>query len=159
MMRNKKGVSPVIAVVLMIVVAVAISLVVYVWASGFVSEKTGAETKAGDYSFLVETKTVGNYTASPKTGGTNIRNTGTAISPMDDTDTTDFLAAFDVYVNNTLDTDGSSIAGVVLHDTDGDNVWDKGEVLTVYFDGGADPGDKIKIVHKESGTPIVFTLE
>jgi len=70
MLRNKKGVSPVIAVVLMIVVAVAISLVVYVWASGFVSEKTGAETKAGDYSFLVETKAVDNV---------NIRNTGSAI--------------------------------------------------------------------------------
>ena len=158
MMRNKKGVSPVIAVVLMIVVAVAISLVVYVWASGFVSEKTGAETKAGDYSFLVETKTVGNYTASPKTGGTNIRNTGTAISPMDDTSTSDFLAAFDVYVNNTLDTDGSSIAGVVLQGAD--DVWDKGEVLTVYFNSSeVSAGDKIKIVHKESGTPIVFKLE
>jgi len=156
MLRNKKGVSPVIAVVLMIVVAVAISLVVYVWATGFVSEKTEVETKAGDYSFLVETKTVGNYAAT--TGGTNIRNTGTAISPI--TGTSDFLAAFDVYVNNTLDPDGSSIGGVDLQGTD--TVWDKGEVLTVYFDGSnpsPEAGDKIKIVHKESGTPIVLKLE
>jgi len=149
MMRNKKGVSPVIAVVLMIVVAVAISLVVYVWASGFVSEKTGAETKAGDYSFLVETKDV---------NSTNIRNTGTAISPMSSTDATnDFWNAFDLYVNNTL-TDPSG-ATVTLHDTNSNNVWDKGEVVTINFNAIASAGDKIKLVHKDSGTPIVFKLE
>jgi flagellin-like protein len=41
---KKKGVSPVIAVVLMIAVAVAIAVIVYAWASGFTSEKTGAES-------------------------------------------------------------------------------------------------------------------
>ena len=151
MMRNKKGVSPVIAVVLMIVVAVAISLVVYVWASGFVSEKTGAETKAGDYSFLVETKAYRN---------TNIRNTGTAIDFAGAVNT-NFTNEFDIYINNVLTTPADSSFAL----TGGDNVWDKGEVVTIDFDasgdGGTDagPGDKIKIVHKESGTPIVFTLE
>ena len=149
MLRNKKGVSPVIAVVLMIVVAVAISLVVYVWASGFVSEKTGAESKAGDYSFLWETKAVDN---------TNIRNTGTAISPMDGTDaTTDFWNAFDLYVNNTFT--NPSGATVTLHDTTSNNVWDKGEVITIDFNTDASAGDKIKLVHKDSGTPIVFKFE
>ncbi|RLF92531.1 hypothetical protein DRN50_08780 [Thermococci archaeon] len=151
MLRNKKGVSPVIAVVLMIVVAVAISLVVYVWASGFVSEKTGAESKAGDYSFLVETKDV---------NSTNIRNTGTAISPMDGTDaTTDFWNAFDLYVNNALKPSPPSAATVTLHDTNSNNVWDKGEVITIDFNTDASAGDKIKLVHKDSGTPIVFKLE
>ncbi|MBU7026573.1 MAG: hypothetical protein HXS48_06495 [Theionarchaea archaeon] len=42
--KRKKGVSPVIAVVLMIAVAVAIAIIVYTWASGFVSLKTGAES-------------------------------------------------------------------------------------------------------------------
>ena len=151
MLRNKKGVSPVIAVVLMIVVAVAISLVVYVWASGFVSEKTGAETKAGDYSFLVETKAVDN---------TNIRNTGTAISftyVTGDVEAT-FLSEFDIYVNNTLTT--SSIIDDLKHNNTtvtGDFTWAKGEIITIDFNASA--GDKIKLVHKESGTPIVFTLE
>jgi flagellin-like protein len=43
-LKKKKGVSPVIAVVLMIAVAVAIAVIVYAWASGFTSEKTGAES-------------------------------------------------------------------------------------------------------------------
>lgn len=154
MMRNKKGVSPVIAVVLMIVVAVAISLVVYVWASGFVSEKTGAETKAGDYSFLVETKAVDN---------TNIRNTGNAI----DYSGGNFTDEFDIYINNQLANPATDLTNTSFTDAGGDNIWDKGEVLTINFDkdgsGGTPPdasaGDKIKIVHKESGTPIVFTLE
>ena len=149
MFRNKKGVSPVIAVVLMIVVAVAISLVVYVWASGFVSEKTGAETKAGDYSFLWETKAVDN---------TNIRNTGNAIAMGNDTaplTSAEFLAEFDVYINNTL----STLTNDLTIQNAPNETWDKGEVITIDFTGDAVAGDKIKIVHKESGTPIVFTLE
>ena len=43
-MKMEKGVSPVIAVVLMIAVAVAISITVYAWATGFTSEKTGTES-------------------------------------------------------------------------------------------------------------------
>ncbi|HEC95845.1 MAG TPA: type IV pilin [Euryarchaeota archaeon] len=144
MLRNKKGVSPVIAVVLMIVVAVAISLVVYVWASGFVSEKTGAESKAGDYSFLVETRDV---------NSTNIRNTGIDI---DISGTNGLWDEFDLYVNNVLKSPSSGVT-----EQDGNNVWAKGEVVTIDFDTAisASAGDKIKLVHKDSGTPIVFKLE
>ena len=145
MMRNKKGVSPVIADVLMIVVAGAISLVVYVWASGFVSEKTGAETKAVD--------------------NTNIRNTGNDITFGDGSagtvDVSGFLAQFDVYKNNALQ-DSTSLGSTsfTLQNSSTDRIWDKGEVLTIDFDSSAfSAGDKIKLVHKESGTPIVFTLE
>jgi len=151
MLRNKKGVSPVIAVVLMIVVAVAISLVVYVWATGFVSEKTGAETKAGDYSFLVETRAVAN---------TNIRNTGTAIDLGADNSIliAEFLAEFDVYVNNDLKAavDFTPDPLGTLQGADGS--WDSGEVLTLDL-SDFNVGDKIKLVHKDSGTPIVFKLE
>lgn len=149
MLRNKKGVSPVIAVVLMIVVAVAISLVVYVWASGFVSEKTGAESKAGDYSFLVETRDV---------NSTNIRNTGTAIAMGNDATpltSAEFLAEFDVYINNTL----STLTNNLTIQNAPNETWDKGEVITIDFTGDASAGDKIKLVHKDSGTPIVFKLE
>jgi len=140
MLGNKKGVSPVIAVVLMIVVAVAISLVVYVWATGFVSEKTGAETKAGDYSFLVETRDV---------NSTNIRNTGTDIT-FASANEAGFLAVFDIYKDDVLQTPGI-ITTVSI------TAWNKGTVLTINFNASA--GDKIKLVHKDSGTPIVFKLE
>jgi len=144
MFRNKKGVSPVIAVVLMIVVAVAISLVVYVWATGFVSEKTGVETKAGDYSFLVETKDV---------NSTNIRNTGTDI---DISGANGLWDEFDLYVENGLIP--SPPSSNVTEQTP-DNIWKKGEVVTIDFSSDASAGDKIKLVHKDSGTPIVFKLE
>jgi len=155
MFRNKKGVSPVIAVVLMIVVAVAISLVVYVWASGFVSEKTQAETKAGDFSFILETRAVDN---------TNIRNTGTAIDFVFDTDShKTFLETFDLYADDVLkhDTD-AYITAVSIGGTEiaADATWSNGSVLTIDFDVAKAPGGtKIKLVHKDSGTPIVFKLE
>jgi len=150
MMRNKKGVSPVIAVVLMIVVAVAISLVVYVWASGFVSEKTSSESKAGDYSFLVETRAV---------NGTNIRNTGNAITFSNAAiDASVFLEQFDVYINNSLKASGD-LSNTNFTLQNGGTSWDKGEVLTISFGSDASAGDKIKLVHKDSGTPIVFKLE
>jgi flagellin-like protein len=152
MLRNKKGVSPVIAVVLMIVVAVAISLVVYVWATGFVSEKTGAETKAGDYSFLVETKGFED---------TNIRNMGNSVFIAESSGSwkDGFLVAFDVYVNDALNS--SAISEVTLHhDGSAPQQWSKGRIITIVFDDGeVGSGDKIKLVHKDSGTPIVFKLE
>jgi flagellin-like protein len=51
-LKKKKGVSPVIAVVLMIAVAVAIAVIVYAWASGFTSEKTGAESAEAEQLVL-----------------------------------------------------------------------------------------------------------
>ena len=51
-LKKKKGVSPVIAVVLMIAVAVAIAVIVYAWASGFTSEKTGAEAAEAEQLIL-----------------------------------------------------------------------------------------------------------
>jgi len=50
-LKEKKGVSPVIAVVLMIAVAVAISIIVYAWSSGFVSERS--QTKAAESEQLI----------------------------------------------------------------------------------------------------------
>jgi flagellin-like protein len=53
-LNKKKGVSPVIAVVLMIAVAVAIAVIVYAWASGFTSQKTGAESAEAEQLVLEE---------------------------------------------------------------------------------------------------------
>ncbi|MEA1992934.1 MAG: hypothetical protein U9N35_00855 [Euryarchaeota archaeon] len=36
-------------------------------------------------------------------------------------------------------------------------LWNNGEVVTIDFNSGA--GTEIKLVHKDSGTPIVFDLE
>ncbi len=51
-LKKKKGVSPVIAVVLMIAVAVAIAVIVYAWATGFTTQKTGAESSEAEQLIL-----------------------------------------------------------------------------------------------------------
>lgn len=51
-LKKKKGVSPVIAVVLMIAVAVAIAVIVYAWATGFTTQKTGAESAEAEQLVL-----------------------------------------------------------------------------------------------------------
>jgi FlaG/FlaF family flagellin (archaellin) len=45
---EKKGTSPVIAVVLMIVIAVAISVTIYAWSSGFVSQRSTQEAVSAE---------------------------------------------------------------------------------------------------------------
>lgn len=42
--KRRKGVSPVIAVVLMVAVAVAIAVIVFAWSSGFVSQRSTEES-------------------------------------------------------------------------------------------------------------------
>jgi flagellin-like protein len=56
---EKKGVSPVIAVVLMIAVAVAIAVIVYAWASGFTSGKTEVESGGVEQLILESQKLSG----------------------------------------------------------------------------------------------------
>ncbi len=44
LLGRRRGVSPVIAVVLMIAVAVAIAVIVFAWSSGFVSKRSSSES-------------------------------------------------------------------------------------------------------------------
>lgn len=50
--RKKKGVSPIIAVVLMVAVTVTILVIVYAWTTGFASEKAGIDTLEAEYVIL-----------------------------------------------------------------------------------------------------------
>lgn len=53
-MKKKKAVSPVIAVVLMIAVAVSITVVIFAWASGFVGGRATAESPDAEQIILEE---------------------------------------------------------------------------------------------------------
>lgn len=53
-MKGKKAVSPVIAVVLMIAVAVSITVVIFAWASGFVGGHATAESPDAEQIILEE---------------------------------------------------------------------------------------------------------
>lgn len=58
-LREKRGVSPVIAVVLMIAVAVAISVILFAWSSGFVSERSSIESAESEQLVVEEMRISG----------------------------------------------------------------------------------------------------
>ncbi len=49
---KKKGISPVIAIVQMIALAIAIAFIIYAWTTGFVSEKVGGVRVEAEYVVL-----------------------------------------------------------------------------------------------------------
>jgi flagellin-like protein len=83
--RNKKGVSPIIATLLLIVIAVAAAVVTYAFVTGFIGTATSQSNQQG--AMAIDTGTI--------TDGTHltvyVRNTGTK---------SEILGA--AYVNNTL---------------------------------------------------------
>jgi flagellin-like protein len=91
-LRSDEGVSPVIAVILMVAITVVLAATVYVWVSGFASEDTGPEQAAatakgvdlddnGDVEWIQVTLTSGQnapYKASDVTNSTT-DNTGSSV--------------------------------------------------------------------------------
>jgi flagellin-like protein len=74
--KNKRGISPVIASVLMVLLVVVLAGMVFLWARGFISEqieKFGApiEQQCADISF--EAVRIGNYLEVVNRGNVNIR--------------------------------------------------------------------------------------
>jgi flagellin-like protein len=95
--RNKKGVSPIIATLLLIVIAVAAAVVTYAFVTGFIGTATSQSTQQGAMS--IDT---GNVVGGVPVGGSTItvyvRNTGTKAETL----TT-------VYVDNVLMVNGAPI--------------------------------------------------
>jgi flagellin-like protein len=129
-LMKKKGVSPVIAVVLMIAVAVAIAVIVYAWASGFTSEKTGAES--GEAEQLV----LENQKLSSTTLQVCIRNALNTPATLD----------------AEYDDKGDLIASGINTDLDADSV------TCVTLAGSYTPGDDCMLV-TEQGTQIKFKVK
>ncbi len=125
-LKKKKGVSPVIAVVLMIAVAVAIAVIVYTWASGFTSEKTGAESAEAEQLVLEAQNCSGN------TLTVYIRNALSTDSVIDT-----------IYHNGVIEATGD---GTVLQ---------ANSVTTYIVPGTYTSGDDVMIVTLE-GTQIKF---
>ena len=67
---NKKGVSPIIATLLLIVIAVAAAVVTYAFVTGFIGTSSGSATQTGSMSFDT-------YTRDGSTMTVYLRNTGT----------------------------------------------------------------------------------
>jgi len=131
-----KGVSPVIATVLMIGVAVALAVIIYAWASGYTHETTERAGISSPHAFWVVNE------SSYDAGGNFV----IYIRLLTNEITTP-SSSFDIYLNGIII---SSSQWTVSPGFPGDTVWNGGEVW--YFTIlGAGTGDSIKIIHKLTG--------
>lgn len=131
-LKKRKGVSPVIAVVLMIAVAVAIAVIVYAWASGFTSEKTGAESAEAEQLVLEEQRySAGNLTVY-------LRNATSTLATLDT-----------VYINGMLfdvantDITGDTVTELALHTLTG-QTFSAGDDVTLVTEEGTQIKFKVK---------------
>ncbi len=131
-LKKKKAVSPVIAVVLMIAVAVAIAVIVYAWASGFTSEKTGAESAEAEQLVLEQQRySAGNLTVY-------LRNATSTAATLDT-----------VYINGVLfdvtntDVTGDTVTELALHTLTG-QTFAAGDDVTLVTEEGTQIKFKVK---------------
>ncbi len=114
-MKNKAGVSPIIAIILMVAITVVLAATIYVWVSGMGRTGTGGESLSAIY-----------LTKSP---GTNItfQVTGVSSSSIKWTDVT----------AQTVTTTGTvANATKTISDADGDGYIDAGETFTITASDG-----------------------
>jgi len=143
---NKRGVSPVIAVVLLIIIVLVIALIVYIYATEEVDEALDtATTFFRSHDFLVESTDLNHAT---------IRNMDEKIEFNGHTEA-NFLEVFDVYINAVF------YPGVIDSFTtaNGDTTWDRSEVLIINFnETNIRKGDLIYLVYKKTATSIPFKV-
>ena len=151
-LKNKKGVSPVIAVVLMVAVAVALAVIIYAWASGYISGEVGKARGSTAYNFVIEEQSgVGGAVVT-----ISIRNTG-----LDVTAGCTTLQGFDWYENGVYRgyTGITCAIGTEIGDA---GVWEKGEVWQFTFTkttGNWTSGDEAKLVHTASGYEMTIVIK
>ncbi len=161
---NDEGVSPVIAVILMVAITVVLAATVYVWVSGFATEDSGPEQAAatakgvdlsgdGDVEWIQITLTSGQnapYSHDDVTYSATAPN-GTSLSAAD----ADHLCT-------SAQTDGThNFCADGTEFFDGDNEWDVGQNLWIPCgsEGDADSNDSGNhpITVSVSGTTILDT--
>jgi flagellin-like protein len=149
---KKKGVSPVIAVVLMVAVAVALAVIIYAWASGYITGETGKASSTTSYGLIQEEKrglagTTTVYQVYMRNTSIPVENAGTA---------------FDVYRNGVLqDISAFTVTEETITTNDGStSTWSKGEVwlLSITNTSGWPSGAVVKVVHKVSGYELVIVV-
>ena len=149
---KKKGVSPVIAVVLMVAVAVALAVIIYAWASGYITGETGKASSTTSYALISEEK---------RSLGINsliyqvyMRNTSIPVENA--------ASAFDIYVNGVLSATSTFILTEEAATTNDSSstTWSKGEVWLMSITNTTPwrSGSVIKMVHKISGYELAIVV-
>jgi flagellin-like protein len=148
--KNEEGVSPVIAVILMVAITVVLAAVLYVMVSGMMTGSTTAPTGAFDFT---ET-TTGNYT-------------GGIVSLSDDVKLSDCSWTI-VDINGASGSQGPPITGdgtsvttggglsLTFTDTNTNSKVDAGDVVTL---ANAEKGDQIKLIHDTGKSIAAYTVQ
>ena len=160
MKARMRGISPIVAVLLLILVAIGAAVLIYLWLTGFAGKSTQTPSSL-QTQFKIETARIFNGTGAPSKGANAtidiyLRNTGRTSIDLGALKDENALAIYIynsytgdlVYSNTTLllkvDAYGGSIpidyvndtTGVVLiiKDGNGNGVWEPGELLHIEFD-------------------------
>jgi flagellin-like protein len=147
--RKEEGVSPVIAVILMVAITVVLAAVLYVMVSGMMSGTTTAPTGALSFN----EHSVGNYTGGIISLSDTVKISDASITIIDVSDSSS--ASQDPLVSGTAVTTSGGLS-VKYTDTNGNLKIDAGDVWTV--SSGAS-GDIIKLIHKNGKSIAEYTLQ
>jgi flagellin-like protein len=147
--RNDEGVSPVIAVILMVAITVVLAAVLYVMVSGMMTGTTTAPT--GALSFTENT--VGNYTGGVISLSDTVKVSDASVTIIDIS--TGNSKSLDPLASGTAITPGAGELSVTYTDSNANLKIDAGDVWTV-TNGAA--GDIIKLIHKTGKSVAEYTL-
>lgn len=150
--RNEEGVSPVIAVILMVAITVVLAAVLYVMVSGMMTGTTTAPT--GALSFTENTP--GNYTGGIISLSDQTKISDASITIIDVS--TSKSASLDPLASGTkVDTDTTN-GGLEMTYVDSNNNQkiDAGDVWTIKY---GESGDVIKLIHETGKSIAEYTLQ
>lgn len=148
-LKNEEGVSPVIAVILMVAITVVLAAVLYVMVSGMMTGTTTAPTGALDFH---ET-TTGNYTGGIVSLSDQVKLSDASITIIDATDGSSASQGPPLVSGTPITTSGGM--SLKFTDTNNNNRIDAGDVWTVT--GGADD-DSIRLIHETGKSIATYTL-
>ena len=147
--KNKEGVSPVIAVILMVAITVVLAAVLYVMVSGMMSGTTTAPT--GALSFTEHD--VGNYTGGVISLSDTVKVVDASITIIDVSDSS---SASQDPLNSGVALTTTGGLSVKYTDTNGDDKIGAGDVWIVT---GGQNGDIIKLIYKTGQGTAEYTLK
>lgn len=144
--KKEEGVSPVIAVILMVAITVVLAAVLYVMVSGMMT--TTSTTPTGALDFTESTQTTGQYTGSFVSLSKSVKMSDAQVTITDDS-----LGASDSINDLSADNNATVTGGITLQYTDNNNnkKIDGGDTIRV---SNADSGDIVKFVYEPTGGVI-----
>ena len=142
--KNEEGVSPVIAVILMVAITVVLAAVLYVMVSGMMTGTTTAPT--GAFAFNADTETDGKYIGTLVSLSSDVKLSDASITILDASNGGSAAQGPPVVSGSVIQvTSPSTGMNLTYTDTNGNSKLDAGDVWVIQ--GGA-VNDEVRLIHK-----------